>query len=116
MTMNAHFQFADESVWQDTADAGVRRMILGYGPDLMMVRVVFETGAVGALHHHPHRQGCYVASGVFDVTIDGVTKRLRAGDSYFVPVGDMVHGATCVEAGELIDAFTPLREDFLAAG
>jgi hypothetical protein len=31
---------------------------------------------------------------------------------YFVP-SDLEHGAVCLEDGELIDVFHPLREDFL---
>jgi quercetin dioxygenase-like cupin family protein len=54
----------------------------------------------------------FVASGQFDFTLDGVTTRLSAGDSVFVPSG-LPHGTTAVEAGSLIDVFAPARVDFL---
>ena len=97
--------------WEQVAE-GVRRQILGYGPDLMLVRVDFQKGAVGALHHHPHRQVTYVAAGVFDASVDGNTRRLSAGDCFYISA-DLVHGVVAVEDGTLVDVFTPAREDFL---
>jgi quercetin dioxygenase-like cupin family protein len=109
--LNSFFQQDADIAWEPT-EPGVKRKIMAYGPDLMIVRVVFESGAVGKPHRHPHRQACYVESGVFDVTIDGQTQRLTAGDTFFVP-SDLVHGVTAVEAGQLIDSFTPMRTEFL---
>ena len=106
-----NFVRGDETRWEP-AGAGVRRQVLGYGPDLMMVHVEFEKGAVGTLHHHPHRQVTYVAAGTFEVSIDGKREVLKAGDSFFVPA-ELEHGARALEAGKLIDVFTPAREDFL---
>ena len=78
-----------------------------------MVSVEFDAGAVGSMHKHPHRQVTYVASGAFRVTIDGTESVVRAGDSFFVQ-GDLVHGVMALEAGTLVDVFTPAREDFLS--
>ena len=97
--------------WQIVGE-GLRRQVLANGPDLMLVVAEFQKGAVGVMHHHPHRQVTYVASGAFEVTIDGVTQTLRAGDSFYV-AADLVHGAIAIEPGTLIDVFTPAREDFL---
>ena len=102
---------SDDTPWQNVGD-GVRRQILGHGPDLMLVAAEFQKGAVGPLHQHPHRQVTYVASGVFEVTIDGKKQVLRTGDSFFV-AADLVHGAVALEPGTLVDVFTPAREDFL---
>jgi quercetin dioxygenase-like cupin family protein len=97
--------------WEDLG-AGVRRKLLGYDGTLMMTRVAFERGAVGAPHSHPHHQCAVVESGSFDVTIEGRTQRLGPGDGYIVPSG-AVHGVVAVEPGMLLDVFTPIREDFL---
>jgi quercetin dioxygenase-like cupin family protein len=91
---------------------GIKRKVMAYDDQMMVVKVAFEAGGIGAMHSHPHTQASYVASGKFDITIDGKTKTLKGGDVYFVP-SDLVHGAVCLEAGELIDVFHPLREDFL---
>ncbi|HCX11790.1 MAG TPA: cupin domain-containing protein, partial [Hyphomonas sp.] len=39
---------------------GMRRKILGYDNNLMLVKVWFEKGAVGPVHAHPHTQTAYV--------------------------------------------------------
>jgi quercetin dioxygenase-like cupin family protein len=92
-------------------DGSVRRVVLDL-PELMLVEFTFVKGGVGALHSHPHVQSSYIAEGVFDVTIDGVTERIPAGGAYIVPSG-LVHGVVAIEAGRLIDSFTPRRDDFL---
>ena len=91
---------------------GVTRRILAHTDGLMCVENTFETGAVGALHSHPHTQITYVLSGSFAFTIDGETRVVRAGDTLLKENG-VVHGCTCLEAGKLLDIFTPAREDFL---
>jgi quercetin dioxygenase-like cupin family protein len=100
-----------EAPWTDLG-GGVKRKILTYDAGVMMVRVVFGKGAVGAPHHHPHIQCTLVASGRFEVTIGERRAVLAAGDSFIVPT-DVVHSVVALEAGELVDTFTPLREDFL---
>jgi len=105
------FVLTTDTTWEIVGE-GVRRQVLGYGPDLMLVRVDFDKGAVGSLHQHPHRQVTYVAAGAFDASVDGNTRRLVAGDCFYV-AADLIHGVVAVENGTLIDVFTPAREDFL---
>lgn len=92
-------------------DGSSRRVILDL-PELMLVEFTFEAGGIGALHSHPHLQTSYVAEGVFEVTIDGVTETIGKGGAYIVPSG-LVHGVKALEAGKLVDSFTPRRDDFL---
>jgi len=106
------FISSKEIEWEEVG-TGVRRQILGYDPELMMVRVVFEKGAVGALHSHVHRQVSYVESGLFEITIGGEKKNLTKGDCFFVPPG-VEHEAHALENGCLIDIFNPVRDDFLS--
>ena len=98
----------------DIAGEGVRRKILGYDLELMLVHVQFEKGSVGYVHRHPHRQVTYIESGLFDVQLGGKKRRMGAGDCYFVPP-DVDHGVVALEAGALVDVFTPAREDLLTA-
>ncbi len=105
-----NFLYGDSIAMEDV-DPGIKRQILGHNDDLLLVKAVFESGAEGYQHEHYHSQVSYIESGVFDVTIDGVTKRQKAGDSYFVPP-NVRHGAICIEAGALLDMFSPIREDF----
>lgn len=111
MENNILFQSGNNIEWADAGE-GVSRQILGYDDKIMMVKVKFETGAIGAMHKHPHVQVSYVESGSFELTIGNEVKMLKQGDGYFVPPG-VLHGCVCKEAGVLIDAFTPAREDFL---
>ncbi len=110
--MSSAFIMTADSPWVETGP-GMRRQILGHGPDLMMVRVDFEDKALGPLHHHPHRQVTWVAAGRFEVTVGGEKRTLRTGDS-FLAAKDVEHSVLALEAGTLIDVFTPAREDFLA--
>ena len=105
------FIVSEDFAWE-TVDEGVQRKILGYDDDVMMVCVRFEKGAIGSLHHHVHRQVSYVESGRFEVSIDGRKKILEQGDCFFV-APDLVHGVVALEAGSLVDVFTPARIDFL---
>ncbi|MEO0464441.1 MAG: cupin domain-containing protein [Pseudomonadota bacterium] len=108
------FVVADKTPKEDLGE-GIGRQILGYGPEIMVVRVWFETGAVGAVHAHRHSQSTYVESGRFEVFVDGATRELSAGDSFYI-APHLDHGAVCLEAGVLIDTFSPMREDFLPQG
>ncbi len=105
------FVFAD-AVEKEALGGGVSRQILGYGPDLMIVRVWFAEGSVGPVHAHPHSQASYVESGRFEVFVDGEKRELGAGDSFYI-APHLDHGAVCLEEGVLIDTFSPVRKDFL---
>ena len=78
----------------------------------MVVSFRFEAGAEGAVHSHPHVQSTYVRAGRFRFTVAGRDFEVGPGDSFVIPSG-AEHGCTCLEAGELIDGFTPRRDDFL---
>ena len=106
-----NFIFDAQVAWQD-AGGGVKRQILGYNKDLMMVKVSFKKGQEGAMHSHPHSQVTYVASGKFSFTVGGVTRTVVAGDALFKQPG-IEHGCVCLEDGILIDCFNPMRETFL---
>ena len=90
-----NFQFEAEMLWE-SAGEGIVRQIMGYNDNLT----------------HPHTQTTYVASGVFEFTTDGETKIVRPGDGVYMKPG-ILHGCICLEAGVLIDTFSPMREDFL---
>jgi len=108
---SASFQFEQELPWEDLKN-GLQRQLFGYDDRVMMLKIKFEKGAIGSMHQHPHSQVTYIESGVFDMTIDNITKTLRAGDGYYVPP-HALHGIVCMEAGMLVDVFSPHREDFL---
>ncbi len=106
-----NFLYEDKLIWENPSP-GVQRQIMGYNEDIMTVKVKFEKGAVGTPHTHPHTQTTYVASGIFEFTVDGETNIVKTGDGIFMGP-DVLHGCVCLEAGILIDTFTPMRKDFL---
>lgn len=101
----------DEIPWE-TVDDKIKRKVMSYNNELMLVKVAFQKGGIGTTHKHPHLQISYIASGVFEITVDGEIRTLKEGDVYFIP-SDILHGAICLEEGILIDVFNPMREDFL---
>lgn len=108
---NRLFQLGTELPWQDLGN-GLKRQVLGYDNQVMLVKVAFEQDAIGQLHEHPHVQVSYVESGVFELTIGEEKKILKKGDGYYVPPHTW-HGCLCLEAGVLVDCFSPMREDFI---
>jgi quercetin dioxygenase-like cupin family protein len=110
MTRPAFIHAKDVVVEQ--LDPGITRQILGYGDGIMTCRISFETGAVGSVHSHPHSQTTYVESGRFRFQVDGAFQELGPGDCVYI-APDLIHGSTCIEAGTLIDNFSPMRADFL---
>jgi quercetin dioxygenase-like cupin family protein len=105
------FQVDEEVQWEQAGD-GIERQVFGYDDKIMLVKVKFDKGAIGEVHQHPQTQVSYVESGSFELTIGNEKKVLNKGDGYFVP-SHVLHGCKCLDAGLLIDVFSPLREDFL---
>jgi quercetin dioxygenase-like cupin family protein len=97
--------------WEELG-GGVSRKMLGYDNQIMMVLVNFEKGAVGSPHSHFHTQATYCVAGKFEFEIDGVKQIVSGGDGVYIEP-NLVHSTVCLEAGKLIDTFSPVREDFL---
>ncbi len=108
--MQTHIKNSDVEI--EEVKPGLRRQIMDYDSDLMLVIVYFNTGVRADRHEHVHQQITYVAKGKFEVDVNGQVEVLKAGDSFIIPSHQM-HGATCVEEGILIDTFSPRRDDFL---
>lgn len=111
MSEHSHFFYSGNQPLTD-AGAGASRTILGHNDQLMMLKIDFEKGAVGTVHQHPHTQATYVLSGSFEFTIGQEIKVIHTGDACFMPA-EIPHGCICLEAGSLLDVFTPERKDFL---
>ena len=110
--MNGFNQSKDINI--EEIEDGIKRQIMGYTDDLMLVRVFFKKGAIGYTHYHIHHQISYVESGKFEIEIDNKKKILIKGDTFTVQP-HQEHGAVCLEDGILIDTFSPKRDDFLTS-
>lgn len=107
----AAFFTENDNEWE-TVGEGVKRQITGYDVSLMTLKVAFDKGSIGVIHQHYHSQTSYVAWGVFEVSVNGQKQVLKAGDAFYA-APNIWHGVVCLEAGLLIDSFSPVREDFL---
>jgi quercetin dioxygenase-like cupin family protein len=87
------------------------RQVLAWSPQLMLVRHTFEKGWKGARHSHPHHQLVYVVSGHIRFQAEGKTWEMRAGDSIVVN-GGVEHEASASEPSEVLDVFTPFRQEY----
>lgn len=90
----------------------MRRQVLAYNRNLMLVRHHFWKGWKGTSHRHPHEQLVYVVTGRIQFDADGKTIELRSGDSVIVE-GNVEHRATALEDSEVLDVFAPFREDYV---
>ncbi|MGE4465515.1 cupin domain-containing protein [Sphaerochaeta sp.] len=95
-----------------TMAPGVSRRVLSHTPELMLVEVTFDTGAVVPNHSHPHQQISHIKSGRFSFMSGTDAVEAGPGDS-FAFSSNVEHGVTCLEAGTVLDCFSPAREDFL---
>ena len=72
-----------------------------------------EAGSILPEHSHPHEQvAAQVMSGEFELTLDRETKLVKAGDIAIIP-SDVVHSGKAVTDCQLLDVFSPVREDYL---
>jgi quercetin dioxygenase-like cupin family protein len=98
-----------------TTPDGAERRILAYGDGMMLVQFNFDAGVASWSHSHLHEQVGYVVSGEIDFVMEGKpTTHLRAGGSYYVPP-NVKHNIVTYAPTVLIDAFAPMRQDFLPA-
>ena len=102
---------ASDATPTSTPEPGMNRQVLAYNAQLMLVRHNFTKGWVGARHKHPHHQMVYVVKGHIVFEAEGKSWELRAGDSVVVD-GNLDHQASALEDSEVLDIFTPYREDY----
>ncbi len=84
--------FLDQDIQYEEVDPGVSRKIIAHHDALMICHLHFEKGA--------------------EFNIGGEKMIIGPGDSTYKEP-HIVHGAVCLEEGELLDIFTPERKDFL---
>ena len=94
-----------------TPEQGLRGQVMCYSPSMMLVRDRMKKGWVGARHSHPHEQMVYVVSGHLAFEHPGGRFEAKTGDSFFVP-GGVEHQAAALADSEVLDVFTPYREDY----
>jgi len=92
-------------------EPGLRRQVMSYNKGMMLVRHKMTKGWAGARHSHPHEQMVYVVRGKLIFEHPGGKFQVGSGESFIVP-GDVQHQASALEDSEVLDIFTPFREDY----
>lgn len=81
--------------------------------DRMLVSITdLDPHVVMPVHDHRYEQIGTLLSGELELTIDGETRWLRAGEPFVIP-GGVEHGARTGDApARVMDVFSPVREDY----
>jgi len=89
---------------------GVEMRVIS-GEKLTMVFFKLEPGAGVPLHAHPHEQVGTVLKGSIEFVVADEKRIIREGEAYRVP-SNVMHGGKCGESpSEIIEVFSPARED-----
>lgn len=111
MSQNQIQVIPSKSEGMSTPEPGLRRQVMSYSPAMMLIRHTMEKGWVGTKHSHPHEQMVYIIKGGIRFEYPGGSFEARTGDSFLVP-GGVEHQASAFEDSEVLDIFTPMREDY----
>ena len=74
-----------------------------------------DKGAILPEHSHVHEQVVHVYQGELEVTVDGKTTVLHGGSIGVIP-SNAVHSGRALTDCRVMDAFYPLREDYMSGG
>jgi quercetin dioxygenase-like cupin family protein len=91
---------------------GVDFEVLAIGNDSMVTKMLYKPTDSVPFHQHPNEQSGYVISGKYNLKFGGEEYLLSEGDTYSIPA-NVEHSIVIIEAGQVIDVFTPIRQDYL---
>ncbi|KIA87771.1 cupin domain-containing protein [Flavobacterium sp. AED] len=91
---------------------GVDFVVLSIGKDSMVTKMLYKSTDFVPFHQHPNEQSGYVISRKYKLKFGGDEFLLSEGDTYSIPA-NMEHSIEIIEAGQVVDFFTPIREDYL---
>ena len=103
-----------KTIKTERINAKITRRIVS-GERGMIVWWSNKKGAHAQAHKHPHEQIFWVISGKMDFRMGDKRKLCGPGDVCVIP-GGVEHEAWFPVDCEVIDVFTPPREDFLKGG
>ena len=95
---------------EHVTDGIARQMVTA--EKMMFVRWRFGSGLHVPAHRHPNEQISYMLKGVMELRIDRERRRLLSGQVCCIP-GNVEHEAWFPEETEVVDIFSPPRQDFL---
>ena len=90
---------------------GIYRRTLLYNDDLMMCHFLLEKGSEIPIHSHPQHQLGFMLKGKLKFITDEGEFIVNEGDCYLFNSNER-HGAKILEDSEVLDVFSPSREDY----
>jgi len=91
---------------------GVNFDVLAIGQKSMVTKMNFEIGDSVPFHSHPNEQSGYVILGKYLLKLQENSHILTEGDTYAIPE-NTEQALEVIEKGNIIDFFTPPRQDYL---
>jgi quercetin dioxygenase-like cupin family protein len=91
---------------------GVDFVVLSIGKDTMVTKMLYKSTDSVPFHKHPNEQSGYVVSGKYKLKFGEAEYTLTEGDTYSIPA-NVEHSMEITEAGEVVDVFSPIRQDYL---
>lgn len=82
-----------------------------HSKNITVVHWSITAGSQLSEHNHHHEQVTNVIDGELELTIEGVTKRLKSGELAIVPSNVKHHGKAITDC-YILDVFYPIREDY----
>jgi quercetin dioxygenase-like cupin family protein len=82
-----------------------------HGASMTLGYVELKAGSIVPLHHHEQEQITYILEGHLEMEIGGNSCSLTEGTYYVIP-SNMPHNAVAITDTKVIDAFSPVREDY----
>jgi quercetin dioxygenase-like cupin family protein len=86
--------------------------VLAIGKHTMITKMLYKATDFVPFHKHPNEQSRYVISGKYKLKFGGEEFLLSDGDTYSIPA-NAEHSIEIIEAGEVVDVFSPIRQDYL---
>lgn len=87
-------------------------IVLTIGTDTMVAKMLYKSTDFVPFHQHPNEQSGYFVSGKYKLKFGGEEYMLTEGDTYSIPANEE-HSIEIIEAGEVVDVFSPIRQDYL---
>ena len=100
-----------ESVDIVEALKGIYRKTLAYNDRVMLCLFTLKKDAKIPLHNHESHQIGYIIKGKIQFITENDTFIASAGDSYVFDSYEK-HGANIIENTEIIEVFSPIRDDY----
>lgn len=83
-----------------------------FGQSLLTCWITMQPGAGVPSHSHINEQSGVVVGGSVTITVNGESRVLTVGEAYLVAPRVVHEGVAGPEGAQLVESFTPVREDF----